>query len=447
MRTQSIVTGFGSPLLIAALLSMAGCQVKTPDTVAYTSATSVVRQTNEKPNIVVILADRLGFGDLGCYGQPHIPTPNIDRLAEQGCRFTQAYAGGDSAQATLWTLMTGLYSAAAVQEGRLLFEINSAQNTLPQTMRTSEYGTGFVGSWNLGGEGEAPSELYGFEEWSGLLAPPSDETLFPATIWRNGEQVAVSENAEGKRGADLVEVLTNEALAFLDRHRTGNPCLLVVRYPLPGDGLALPTTGAFADQDWTDQQKQRADGVARFDHAVGRFVEHLEELGLSEQTVVLVTSDCAAKTDELDEDKFASNGGLRTAGTTLYEGRLRVPLVVRWPAEINPGSATEFAVAPWDLMPTFAAMAGATLSSGVSNGVSFLPALLGDARPRRSMMYWETRDGGFGQGVRIGDWKAVRPCGKMERDAVELYNLREDPLETNNQAQEHPEILARFIKG
>ena len=134
-------------------------------------------------------------------------------------------------------------------------------------------------------------------------------------------------------------------------------------------------------------------------------------------------------------------------GGELYEGRLRVPLIVKWPAEVTPGSETDFAAASWDLMATFTDMAGAVLPAGSTNGVSLVPALLGEAKPRRGMLYWETREGGFGQGVRIGTWKAVRPRGKGKRDDVELYNLKQDPGETKDQAKEHPEILRDSSRG
>jgi arylsulfatase A-like enzyme len=187
--------------------------------------------------------------------------------------------------------------------------------------------------------------------------------------------------------------------------------------------------------------------VARFDRDVGALTEALEKLELSQRTAVVVTSDSAARHDATEADVFQSNGGLKTAGDELYEGRLRVPLIVKWPAEASPGKETGFPTAHWDFTATFADMAGAVLPAGSSNGVSFVPALLGEAPRRRGMLYWEDRDGGFGQAVRIGDWKVVRPHGKMRREDCELYNVKQDPGETKNQAKEHPEIVARFIKG
>jgi arylsulfatase A-like enzyme len=445
MPRRILKFGFCFVPFVAVICYLGGCAKKTPDLVAYTST---ARQSDEMPNIVLIMAHQLGYGDVGCYGQELISTPNIDRLAEEGCRFTHAYAGGDSAEATMWTLMTGRYTAHAVQDGKLSFKLSPDQRTIAEVMRMTEYATGFVGCWNLGSDEEATTpSAHGFDEWSGLLTPASFETCYPATIWSNGEQVSLAENAAGNRGLGLTDALMQEAMAFLERHTSGKPFLLVLSYPLPGSDLPLAGSGAYAHQGWTAAQEAYAERIARLDGEVGKLVEQLEKLGLTQRTAVFLTSDGAAQHEGTELDVFDSYGGLRTAGGDMYEGRLRVPLVVKWPAEVRSGLETDFAVSPWDMMATFSDMGGAVLPAGSTSGVTYVPALLGDPTQRRSMMYWETRDGGFGQGVRIGDWKAVRPCGKMDIDAVELYNLIEDPGEINNQAKEHPEILSRFIRS
>ena len=181
---------------------------------------------------------------------------------------------------------------------------------------------------------------------------------------------------------------------------------------MPGADLPLAESGAYADRDWTAAQKTYAEKVARFDRDVGALTEALEKLGLSQRTAVVLTSDEAAKQDAAETDVFHSQGGLKIAGEDLYEGRLRVPLIVKWPAEVSPATESDFPVATFDFTATFADMAGAVLPAGSSNGVSFVPALLGEAQRRRGMLYWEARDGGFGQAVRIGDWKAVRPAAR-----------------------------------
>ncbi|MCU0871766.1 MAG: sulfatase-like hydrolase/transferase [Pirellulaceae bacterium] len=445
MGTKLVELRYCSVWAVVAVICLGGCVQKTPDVVAYTET---ARQSDEAPNIVLMVANQLGYGDLGCYGQQLIQTPNIDRLAADGCRFTCAYAGGDSSVASLWTLMTGRYTALAVQDGKPSFQLSRDQKTLADVMRLTEYTTGFVGSWGLGGDSEnTPPSSHGFDEWSGLLGPATAETTYPATIWSNGEQVPLAQNAEGKQGIALTDALTNEAIAFLERHTSGKPFLLVISYPLPGSDLALAESGTYADRDWTAAQKAYAERIACLDRDVGALVEKLEELELSKRTAIVFTSDCAARHDGAEPDIFDSNAGLRTAVSEMYEGRLRVPLIVKWPAEVTAGSQTDFAATTWDMMATFTDMAGAVLPAGSTNGVSFVPALLGKSKSRRGMLYWETREGGFGQGVRIGDWKAVRPCGKMGIEAVELYNVKEDPRETKNQAKEHPEIVARFIKS
>jgi arylsulfatase A-like enzyme len=430
---------------VVLLASLPGCAQKTPDVVAYTETT---RQSDEAPNIVLIMGHQLGYGDLGCYGQKLIQTPNIDRLAAEGCRFKHAYAGSDSALGSMWTLMTGRYTSMAVEDGKLSFKLSDGQKTMPGMMRLTEYVTGFVGPWTLGGDAEgATPNAHGFDEWSGLVGAASAESSYPAAIWRNGEQVSLAENADGKQVVGLTDALTAEAMAFLERHVSGKPFLLVLSYPLPGSELLLAESGAYADRDWTVTQKAYAERVGRLDRDVGTLIENLEKRGLTQRTAVLLTSDSAARHPSAELDVFDSHGGLRTEGDELYEGRLCVPLIVKWPAEVKPGLETDTAAAAWDLMATITDMAGAVLPADTTDGISLVPVLLGETRPRRGMLYWETRAGGVGQGVRIGEWKAVRPRGKAKREDVELYNLKQDPGETKNQAKEHPEILARFIKG
>lgn len=430
---------------LVCLLGLSGCAQKTPDVVAYTET---ARQSDEAPNIVLIVANQLGYGDLGCYGQKLIKTPNLDRLAAEGCRFTEAYAGGDSSVASMWTLMTGRYTAVAVKDGKPSYQLSREQKTLPHVMGLTEYATGFVGIWNLGdGSESTPPTAFGFDEWSGLFGPATADNSYPAKIWSKGEQVALAPNAKGEHGLGLTEALTSEAVGFLERHTSGKPFLLVLTYPLPGTKLALAESKTYSDRDWTAAQEAYADRIACLDRDIGTLLAKVEELGLSQRTAVVLTSDCAArhKGDELDI--FDSTAGLRTSGNEMYEGRLRVPLIVKWPAEVTAGSESPFAVTAYDMLATCTDMAGAVLPAGSTHGVSFVPALLGETKNRRGMLYWDTHQGGFGQGVRIGDWKAVRPCGKMGLNAVELYNLKEDPRETKNQAKEHPEIVARFIKS
>ena len=436
---------FCSVAWLVAVFCVGGCAQKVPDVVAYTETT---RQSDETPNIVLVMANQLGYGDLGCYGQNWIETPNVDRLAREGCRFTEAYAGGDSSAASLWCLMTGRFAALGVQKGKPSFELSPDQRTLPRMMRLTEYDTGFVGTWGLGGVAESNHPgSHGFDEWSGILTPATAETAYPASITRNGEATAVSENAGGKQGLDLPQLLIQEAISFLERHSSGKPFLLVVTYPLPGADLPLAESGAYADRDWPASKKAHAEKVARFDRDVGALVDALEKLELSSRTAVVVASDGAARQDSTETDVVQSGGGLRIVSDELYEGRLRVPLIVKWPAEASPATETSFPAATWDFMATFADIAGAVLPAGSGEGVSFAPAMLGETTRRRGMMYWEIREGGFGQAVRIGDWKAVRPRGKGKLEDVELYNLKQDPGETKNQAKAHPEIVARFIKG
>jgi arylsulfatase A-like enzyme len=402
----------------------------------------------KRPNIVVIVANDLGYGDLGCYGQKLMQTPHIDRLAGDGRRFTDFYAGGDTSEASHWCLLTGRWTAFAAKDDRQVFTLGSNQRTLASLMGQAGYETGFVGTWLLAGDkaDDVPT-AHGFHEWAGTIGMPLADGFFPTSILRNAEQVRIEANAAGKRGEDFQEVLTQEAVSFLERHKNGKPFLLVITYPLPGLEVPLDVSESYANQDWPDAAKAYATRISRLDQDVGTLVERVQQFGLADRTAILLTSDRARTRITADTgDFFHSAADLRVVSGELYDGRLRVPLIAKWPGHVAAKTETNYPAAIWDFLRTFAAMAGGTLPANASDGVSLVASLSGQTTDERGMLYWEVREGGFGQGVRIGDWKVVRPRGKMDSQFVELYDLKHDPQESSNVAREHPEVLAKFLR-
>ena len=401
------------------------------------------------PSFVVIVGDDVGYGDLGCYGQKHITTPQIDRLAKDGIRLTNFYAGDPTGQATCWCLMTGRDMAAARGAGAARFVLQPQQPTIAAVLRAAGYRTGFVGTWTLGGDDSTNTPgQHGFDEWAVLPAAESDTAEFPVTLNKNSQTVKVADNADGKQRRYVTDVLLEEVKSFLRQHADGEPFALFVVLKLPRGSTALPALKAYAEEDWPESRKAYAARISEFDQAVGLVTAELEELRLANRTAILVTSasgPVAAEAEDLDF--FQSTGGLRGKSGELYEAALRVPCIVRAPNQGFRGVQRDYAAAIWDFLPTLAEFSGAVQVPKQRDGVSIAGMLRGGIGGSRDMFYWDVRDGDqVGQAVRIGDWKVVRPVGKSRRQDCELYDLAKDPGEKRNVADKHPEIVAKFLK-
>ncbi len=450
-----------SALLAAALLALgaAGCgsdEGKTP-------AAEPLR-----PNIVLIVADDLGYGDLGSYGQKNIQTPVLDRMAREGMRFTNHYAGSTVCAPSRCALMTGYHTGHAVVRGNR--EIKPmGQHPLPdETVTVAEvleqagYRTGLIGKWGLGGPGSGGEpNRQGFDYFFGYLCQRHAHNYYPEFLFRNTERVPL-ENvvAEPKRedGAGVAvkrvqysaDLIAQEALDFIDRNKD-RPFFLVWTATLPhanneaGDkGMEVPDYGIYADKDWPEPQKGHAAMITRLDRDVGRLLERLDELGLAERTLVLFTSDNGPHREGGNDPEFNdSNGPLRGIKRDLYEGGIRVPLIVRWPGKVAAGTVSDHVCAFWDYLPTFAELAGVSAPEGI-DGISFAPTLLGEPERQRQhdFLYWEFHEGKASkQAVRMGKWKAVRPSPS---EPLELYDLSSDIGEEHNVAAEHPDVVAKI---
>ena len=412
-----------------------------------------------RPNIVFIVADDLGYGDLGCYRQARIRTPNIDRLAAGGKRFTQCYAGSTVCAPSRCSLMTGMHTGHARVRGNALVPLRPEDVTVAEILKRAGYATGIVGKWGLGEPGTTGvPNRQGFDEWFGYLNQHHAHNYFPEYLWKNGQKYRLEGNEEKGRSnyASRVvqyapDLFIREAMDFIDRHREG-PFLLFLTSTLPhannergraeGNGMEVPSDVPYSSEPWPQVEKNHAAMITRLDDGVGRVLDRLKALGLEEDTVVFFTSDNGPhKEGGADPAFFRSAGPLRGFKRALYDGGIRVPMIVRWPGRVEDGSVSDAVWAFWDVLPTLAEIAGQTAPSGI-DGVSMLPAILGQGKQApHQPLYWEFHEGGFKQAVRDGDWKAVRlGPGK----ALELYDIKDDIGETRNVAAPHPNVVARI---
>ncbi len=417
------------------------------------------------PNLVYVMADDLGWADLGGYGQTLIRTPRLDRMAAEGTRFTQYYAGSTVCAPSRATLMTGQHTGHAWIRGNGEFPLRPEDVTVAEVLRDAGYATGMVGKWGLGVEDtEGRPDLQGFDFSYGILHHVYAHRQYAGHLWKNGERVEISRE-------DFVnDLFTEEALGFVRRNRH-RPFFLYLAYTSPHAELRVPEDsvapyrGQFeetpfvnekADADWPRAEPRKWSGyrsqtepratyagmVTRIDRDVGRLLDLLAELGLDDDTIVFFTSDNGPhKEGGHDPFFFPSARPLRGFKRDLYEGGIRVPMIVRAPGRVPAGRTSDAVWAHWDVLPTFADLAGAEAPSGV-DGVSVLGALESAVAPAdRPPLYWEFHERGFEQAVRMGRWKAVRHGpGKP----LELYDLETDLSEANDVADQHPEVGTRL---
>jgi arylsulfatase A-like enzyme len=414
--------------------------------------------TGRPPNIVYILADDLGYGDLGSYGQKLIRTPRLDQMARDGMRFTQHYAGAPSCAPSRCVLMTGKHTGHARIRANSNRAILPEDATVTEALQRAGYATGVFGKWGLGLEDSTGAPWRkGVDEFFGYLDQVHAHTYYPDHLWRNGRRVDIPENRNGQRRVYSHDLLASAALDFIREHKD-RPFFLYGAFTIPHAEVAVPEdslaeyrgkwpepkafpgTKTYSPQD--QPRAVRAAMITRLDRDVGRILDLLDELQLSENTLVIFTSDNGPITaGGQDPDFFDSNGPLRDLKFTLYEGGIRVPFIARWPSRIARGSASGLVSDFADMFPTFAELARAKLPAGL-DGVSILPTLQGKpARQKhRDHFYWEAAPQ---QAVRQGDWKAYRAA---PNERVELYNLATDVGESKNLARAHPQIAAKLEK-
>jgi arylsulfatase A-like enzyme len=421
-----------------------------------------------KPSIILILADDLGYGDLGCYGQTKIKTPNLDLLAAGGMRFTNFYAGSTVGAASRCALMTGLHTGHAIIRGDAGVALRPQDLTAAEVLKQAGYHTGLIGKWGLGDQDTTGvPQKKGFDEFLGYLGEVHAHDYYTDHLWRYDPpsdvkpgydgQMDFPENQGGKIGIYMDDLFTTSALNFLrinkpDQFNNYRPFFLYLAYTIPhannergqhtGNGMEVPNDAPYSDEPWPQTEKNKAAMITRLDTYVGRLLDKLQELKIDDNTIIIFTSDNGPHQEGgVDPKFFQSAGPLRGIKRDLYEGGIRVPLIVRWPMKVKAGAVNGQAWAFWDFLPTAAEIAQAK-APGQLDGISMLPTLLGKPQTNHhDFLYWEFHERGFQQAVRIGDWKAVRP---QPGAPLELYNLKTDLGEKQNVAGQNPEVIAKI---
>lgn len=417
---------------------------------------AVVGHAADRPNIVFIMADDLGYGDLGCYGQKLIQTPRLDRMAVEGTRFTHCYAGAPVCAPSRSVLMTGQHTGhTRVRDnsgrvGGVKDEMSNSREahriplldedvTVAEMLKQAGYATGITGKWGLGEAGTTGvPNRQGFDEWFGYLNQNHAVFYYTDYLWRDGKKETIEANRNNGRQKYTHDLFADFAFDFI-RRRQKAPFFLNVAFTIPHFDLEVPGLEPYADKDWPEQSKIFAAMITRLDRDVGRILDLLKELGLEQDTLVFFTSDNGSP--EGGGTMFTSNGVFKGKKATLNEGGLRVPMLVRWPGKVPAGKVSN---APWyfaDVMPTLAELVGAKPPAHI-DGVSVLPTLLGQLQNlSERFLYWERPPPKFQQAARLGNWKAIRPGPDQP---LRLFDLASDPAEAHDVAASHPDVIGRF---
>ena len=433
--------------------------------IAITAASAEIRPAGPRtPNIIFILADDLGYGDLGCYGQARIKTPNIDKLAAEGIRFTDFYAGSTVCAPSRCALMSGLHSGHGWVRGNGKLPLRPQDVTVAELLKGSGYYTGLIGKWGLGNENTTGvPQNKGFNEFVGYLDQTHAHDYYTDHLARfdpkhpQETENVLFENQGGNKALYIPDLFSKAALNFTRNNKPDSfnhyrPFFLYLAHIIPhanneegrrsGNGMQIPTDAPYTMESWPQTEKNKAAMITRLDADVGKIMEQLKKLKMDDDTIVFFSSDNGPhKEGGVDPKFFQSSGVFRGTKRDLYEGGIRVPLIVRWPGKIKAGQTSDFAGAFWDFMPTAAEIANTRCSTNI-DGISFLPALLGQPQTNRhEFLYWEFHERGSQQAVRMGDWKAVR----LKKGApLELYDLKRDSGEKENVAQKNAPIIAKI---
>lgn len=444
-------------------------------------------QETSKPNIIYILADDLGYGDLSVYGQEKFRTPNIDKLAEQGLLFKQHYSGSTVCAPSRSSLMTGMHTGhtpirgnkSNTEEGQ--FPIRAGALTVAEVLKKAGYATGAFGKWGLGFIGtEGDPNKQGFDQFYGYNCQGQAHRYYPTHLWDNQQKVVLEGNDTKNTMVYAPDLIHKKALDFI-KSNAERPFFLYVPSVIPHAELIVPKDSiwnrfenTYEEKPWgndkstnrrrkgndygadnyhpkgyASQEKPRATFaamVSRLDKQVGEIVQLLQQLRISENTLIIFTSDNGPHMEGgADPDFFNSSGIVRGRKRDLYEGGIRVPMIVKWPSVIKPNRETNHISAFWDVLPTFAELAGAEIPKNI-DGISMVPTLKDtNEQQKHNHLYWEFHEQNGKQAIRFGDWKGVRlNVYDNPKAPIELYDLSKDIRELNNVADENPEIVAQI---
>ena len=408
-----------------------------------------------KPNIVFILCDDLAQGDVGCYGQKLIQTPNLDRMATEGTRYTQAYCGTTVCAPSRTSLMTGLHMGhSPVRANRELksegqLPLPAETFTVAQLLKSEGYSTACIGKWGMGMFATTGSPLKkGFDHFFGYNCQRHAHSYFPTYLYNDDQRFDLPGNdgntkVSGKGAIYAQDLIADETLKWV-RSQKDKPFFLYYAITLPHFATQIPDQGIYKDKPWSEGEKNYAAMVTRLDSDIGRLVSLLDELNLGAKTLVMVAGDNGSSfppASAFGKRFNQASNGMRGFKRELYEGGLRQAAFARWPGVVPAGRVSDEPWAFWDFLPTAAELSGARFPSTFKpDGHSLVSYLKGGAAPKREYFYWELHEGASLQALRWGDWKAVR---NGPSKPIEIYNLKTDAAESRDLAAEHPDLVAK----
>ncbi len=462
-----------APALRVGLLAMASIILGYP----LILVTDARADETQSPNIIFIMADDLGYGELGCYGQKLIETPQLDQMAREGMRFRNFYAGNTVCAPSRCVLMTGKHMGHAYVRGNGGADVQGLRDsdvTVAEVLKDQGYRTALCGKWGLGEvtrdnpNHQGVPNLQGFDFFYGYQSQLHAHNYFPAYLWKNDKRIALRNEVvpAGRKDDNLFfkpgyatkridyshDLIHTEAMSFIKRNRR-NPFFLYLALTIPhannegtrgtGDGQEVPDYGIYSAKPWSNQDKGQAAMITRMDKGIGEIIALLDELGVGDNTIIMFTSDNGHHDEGgHNTETFEPSGPLRGKKRDLYEGGIRVPMIVRWPGKIKPNSITDHVSYFGDLMATVGELTGASVPTGLDS-ISFLPTLLGKpGQLTHEYLYWEFYEQGGKQALRSANWKAVRI--PMFNGDIELYNLDEDLGESKDVSQDYPVVARRL---
>lgn len=424
---------------------------------------------NSKPNIILIVADDLGYGNLGCYGQQKVATPNIDQLATSGMRFTQFYSGTTVCAPSRASLMTGMHTGHTPIRGNRGFKpegqfpLPDSSLTMAEVLKQNGYITAAFGKWGMGYPGSAGEPLkQGIDRFYGYNCQSEAHNYYPDHLWDNDKRI----DFPGNRTSDSMysgDQIHQAAMDFLQQQKGDKPYFLFLPYTLPHGDLDVPRdtmyqyyVKLFNEPPLPPDAPSKgrfepyphaafAAMIRRLDRYVGEIHRFVKQSGQADNTLIIFTSDNGPhREDGGDPEFFDANGVFRGIKRDMYEGGIRVPFIASWQGKIKAGTMNELPAAWWDLFPTFQQLAHIPVSKNI-DGISIVSALTGKPQQTHEYLYWEFHEQGGKQAVRYGNWKGVRLNVSTESDApIELYDLTSDPAEQHNIAAAHPDIVKKI---
>ncbi len=397
----------------------------------------------DKPNIIFILVDDAGIGDFSPYGCKYGVTPNIDRLANEGMKFTRAYSGSAVCAPSRGVLMTGQHTGhilrRANQSKHGLLALPEGQVTVARLLQEAGYATGGFGKWGLGNPGTTgAAEKQGFDLFFGYYDQKHAHDFYTDYLVRNGVDEPMPQSG-GQTWEDYSHThIADETLKFIEQNKD-RPFFCYAAWTPPHGDYVIPDNTQYSEEPWPETARNYAAMVGLIDKDVGRLLQKIKDLGIDDNTLVIFSSDNGANKEFIEP--LASTGGLRGAKRMLYEGGIRTPFIARWPGKVPPGTTSDLLTSSMDFLPTAAELAGVPVPPG-TDGISILPTLLGQKQvAKHEALYFEIYEPYFQQAVRLGDWKGYRLGTKAP---LELYDLKSDPAEKNNLASSHPDIVGQI---